>query len=236
MKFEDVQLSVVMPVYNEERWVREVVRRVRQVPLAKELIVVDDGSTDGTRAILRELEAECPDLRLLLLPCNRGKGAALRAGFRQATGDVVVVQDADLEYDPADYPTLLQPILEGRADVVYGSRLAGGGRRGLGPGQYLANRVLTWLSNRLTGLRLTDMETGSKAFRREVLAGLALESDRFGFEPEITAKVARKRGPAWRVCEVPIRYAGRSYAEGKKIGVKDAFSALWCIVRFRYLG
>ncbi len=231
-----MKLSVVIPVYNEERWVGEVVRRVRRVPIDKELILVDDGSTDGTRAILRELHAEYPDLRLLLLPCNRGKGAALRAGFALAAGDMVLVQDADLEYDPADYPGLLRPILEGTADVVYGSRLAGEGRRALGPGQYLANRVLTFLSNRLTGLRLTDMETGYKVFRREVLEGLALESDRFGFEPEITAKVARKRAPAWRVQEVPIRYAGRSYAEGKKIGLRDAFSALWCIVRFRYLG
>jgi glycosyltransferase involved in cell wall biosynthesis len=226
-------LSVVMPVYNEARWLREVVRRVQRAPVAKELIIVDDGSTDGSRDILRQLEAEHPNIRLLLQPRNRGKGAALRAGFGHAAGDVVLVQDADLEYDPADYPRLLQPILEGHAEVVYGSRFLGGGRRGLRFRQVVANKVLTFVSNLFTRLGLTDMETGCKLFRREVLRGLTLTSDRFGFEPEVTAKIARRRdGPDWRVAEVPIRYAGRTYAEGKKIGLKDAFVALWCILRY----
>jgi glycosyltransferase involved in cell wall biosynthesis len=224
------KLSVVIPVFNEERWIRELLRRVRAVPIPKEIIVVDDCSTDGTRAILRELEGE--DLRILFQPVNRGKGAALREGFRHATGDVVLVQDADLEYDPAEYPRLIQPILEDRADVVYGSRFIGESHRVLYFWHSVANKALTTLSNMFTNLNLTDMETCYKVFRREVLQGLELRSDRFGFEPEVTAKIAKKRNPSWRIYEVPVSYSGRTYDEGKKIGLKDAFQAFFCIVRY----
>jgi glycosyltransferase involved in cell wall biosynthesis len=231
----DFKLSVVIPVYNEERWIREVVRRVQEVPIPKELVIVDDCSKDNSRAILKELEAEQPNIRLVFQPHNQGKGAALREGFRHATGDVVLVQDADLEYDPAEYPKLIQPILENRADVVYGSRFIGDSHRVLYFWHYVANKVLTTLSNMFTNLNLTDMETCYKVFRREVLQDVKLRQDRFGFEPEITAKIARRgRKPAWRIYEVPISYAGRTYEEGKKIGLKDAFNALWCIIRFRY--
>ena len=224
------KLSVVIPVYNEEQWVRELVRRVQAVPIPKEIVVVDDCSTDGTRAILRELEAE--GVRVVYQPHNQGKGAALREGFRHVTGDVVLVQDADLEYDPAEYPLLLQPILEDRADVVFGSRFIGESHRVLYFWHSVANKALTMLSNMFTNLNLTDMETCYKVFRREVLDGIRLRSDRFGFEPEITAKIARRRNPAWRVYEIPISYSGRTYEEGKKIGLKDAVSAFWCIVRY----
>jgi glycosyltransferase involved in cell wall biosynthesis len=226
------KLSVVIPVYNEERWIREVVRRVREVPIPKEIIIVEDCSTDKTREVLKELEGD--DLRIFYQPHNQGKGAALRRGFEEATGDVVVVQDADLEYNPAEYPRLIQPILENRADVVYGSRFIGETHRVLYFWHSVANKVLTLLSNMFTNLNLTDMETCYKVFRREVLQGIKLRSDRFGFEPEITAKVARRRSPDWRVYEVPISYSGRTYEEGKKIGLKDAFNALYCIVWFRY--
>jgi glycosyltransferase involved in cell wall biosynthesis len=226
------KLSVVIPVYNEERWIREVVRRVRAVDIPKEVIIVDDCSKDGTRAILKELEGD--DVRVFYQPHNQGKGAALREGFRHATGDVVLVQDADLEYDPAEYPRLLQPILEDRADVVYGSRFVGECHRVLYFWHYVANKALTLLSNMFTNLNLTDMETCYKLFRREVLRDIRLKSDRFGFEPEITGKIARRRNPAWRVYEVPISYSGRTYEEGKKIGFKDALTAFWCILRFRY--
>lgn len=232
---EEFKLSVVIPVYNEERWIREVIRRVQQVPINKELIIVDDCSTDNTRTILRQLQDEHPNIRLFLQPVNQGKGAALREGFKHATGDVVLVQDADLEYDPAEYPRLLQPILENRADVVFGSRFIGDSHRVLYFWHYVANKFLTLLSNMFTNLNLTDMETCYKVFRREVLQGMTLKSNRFGFEPEITAKIARRTdGPSWRVYEIPISYAGRTYEEGKKIGLKDAFTALLCILRFRY--
>jgi glycosyltransferase involved in cell wall biosynthesis len=229
---EGFKLSVVIPVYNEERWIREVVRRVREVPIPKEIIIVEDCSTDKTREVLKELEGD--DLRIFYQPHNQGKGAALRRGFQEATGDIVVVQDADLEYNPAEYPRLIQPILENRADVVYGSRFIGETHRVLYFWHSVANRILTLLSNMFTNLNLTDMETCYKVFRREVLQGIKLRSDRFGFEPEITAKVARRRKPDWRVYEVPISYSGRTYEEGKKIGLKDAFNALYCIVWFRY--
>jgi glycosyltransferase involved in cell wall biosynthesis len=202
------------------------------VPIPKEIIVVDDCSTDGTRDLLHELAAEGPDIRLFCQPHNQGKGAALREGFRHVTGDVVVVQDADLEYDPAEYPRLIQPILENRADVVFGSRFIGDSHRVLYYWHFVANQALTTLSNMFTNLNLTDMETCYKVFRREVLAGIRLKSNRFGFEPEITAKIARRRTPAWRVYEIPISYSGRTYEEGKKIGLKDAFNAFYCIVRF----
>ena len=226
------KLSVVIPVYNEERWICEVVRRVREVPIPKEIIIVEDCSTDKTREVLKELEGD--ELRIFYQPHNQGKGAALRRGFQEATGDIVVVQDADLEYNPAEYPRLIQPILENRADVVYGSRFIGETHRVLYFWHSVANKVLTLLSNMFTNLNLTDMETCYKVFRRDVLQGIKLRSDRFGFEPEITAKVARRRSPDWRVYEVPISYSGRTYEEGKKIGLKDAFNALYCIVWFRY--
>jgi glycosyltransferase involved in cell wall biosynthesis len=224
------KLSVVIPVYNERQWVRQLVARVQAVPIPKEIIVVDDCSSDGTRDILRELEAE--DVRVVYQPHNQGKGAALREGFRHVTGTVVVVQDADLEYDPAEYPLLIQPIIENRADVVFGSRFIGDSHRVLYFWHYVANKALTTLSNMFTNLNLTDMETCYKVFRREVLQGIRLKSNRFGFEPEITAKIAKKRGPAWRVYEIPISYSGRTYEEGKKIGLKDAFNAFYCIIRY----
>jgi glycosyltransferase involved in cell wall biosynthesis len=228
------KLSVVIPVYNEERWVREVVRRVQEVPIPKEIVIVEDCSTDNTRTILKEIEAESSNVRVFYQPFNQGKGAALREGFHHASGDVVLVQDADLEYDPAEYPRLVQPILDGRADVVFGSRFIGDSHRVLYFWHYVANKGLTLLSNMFTNLNLTDMETCYKVFRREVLADIKLKSNRFGFEPEITAKIARRRSPSWRIYEIPISYSGRTYEEGKKIGFKDALSAFWCILRFRY--
>lgn len=226
----DFKLSVVVPVYNERAWVDELLRRVRAAPFPKEIIVVDDASTDGTSEVLAKIAADCPEIVLVRHAVNQGKGAALRSGFAHATGDVIIIQDADLEYDPADYNRLLQPIIENQADVVFGSRFIGERHRVLYFWHAVANRLLTTLSNMLTNLNLTDMETCYKAFRREVLRGMRLKANRFGFEPEFTAKVARNR--RWRVFEVPISYSGRTYEEGKKIGWKDAVSALYCIVRF----
>jgi glycosyltransferase involved in cell wall biosynthesis len=223
-----VKLSVVMPAYNEAKTIREIVRRVQAVPVEKEIVIVDDGSTDGTRDILRELDGK-DGVRVIFQPFNQGKGAAVSTGFRQATGDVVIVQDADLEYDPMEYPKLLAPIEQGHADVVYGSRFLGGGaRRVLYFWHTIGNRFLTLASNMFTNLNLTDMETCYKMFRREVVSSMRIESRRFGIEPEITAKVARR---GYRIYEVPISYYGRTYEEGKKIGWKDAFAALWTIVR-----
>ncbi len=224
------KLSVVIPVYNERPTVARLIERVQAVPVPKEIIVVDDCSTDGTRAVLQSLTAD--NVRVIYQPFNQGKGAALREGFRHATGDVVLVQDADLEYDPAEYPRLIQPILDNRADVVYGSRFIGESHRVLYFWHAVANKVLTTLSNMFTNLNLTDMETCYKVFRREVLEGITLRSNRFGFEPEVTAKIARKRDPAWRIYEVPVSYSGRTYEEGKKIGLKDAIQAFFCIVRY----
>jgi glycosyltransferase involved in cell wall biosynthesis len=228
------KLSVVIPVFNEERWLAELVRRVQAVEIPKELILVNDCSTDGTAAILAQLETQYDNVRVIHQPKNRGKGAALREGFKHCTGDVVIVQDADWEYDPAEYPKLIQPILEGRADAVFGSRFIGESHRVLYYWHSVANRALTLLSNWFTNLNLTDMETCYKVFKREVIQGINLKSNRFGFEPEVVAKVARKRkGQApWRVFEVPISYSGRTYEEGKKIRLKDAFQALYCIVRY----
>jgi len=223
-----VKLSVVMPVYNESKTIREIVRRVLDVPIEKELLIVDDGSTDGTREILRELDGK-EGVRVFLQPVNQGKGAAVSVGFRHAEGDVVVVQDADLEYDPGEYPKLLAPIADGHADVVYGSRFLGGGaRRVLYFWHTVGNRFLTLASNMFTNLNLTDMETCYKMFRREVVQSMRIESRRFGIEPEITAKVARR---GYRIFEVPISYYGRTYEEGKKIGWRDAVSAIWTIVK-----
>jgi glycosyltransferase involved in cell wall biosynthesis len=229
---EGFRVSVVIPVYNEERWLREIVRRVRAVPIPKEVILVDDCSRDGTRKILEEEISKLPDCRVVYHEVNQGKGAGLRTGFKHATGDVVIVQDADLEYDPGEYPRLLQPIIEGKADVVFGSRFIGENHRVLYYWHSVANKILTTLSNFFTNLNLTDMETCYKVFRREVIHGINLKSNRFGFEPEVTAKVAKKRNPSWRVFEVPISYSGRTYEEGKKIGLKDAFNALYCIIRY----
>ena len=225
------KLSVVIPVYNEERWVREVVRRVQAVDIPKEVVIVEDCSKDNTRAVLQELAKEHDNVRVFHQPKNMGKGAALRAGFEKCTGDVVVVQDADLEYDPAEYPRLIQPILDDKAGVVFGSRFIGESHRVLYFWHYVANKLLTLLSNMFTNLNLTDMETCYKVFRREVLQDVRVRSNRFGFEPEITAKIARRR-PAWRIYEIPVSYDGRTYEEGKKIGLQDAFNAFFCIVRY----
>lgn len=233
---DDFLLSVVVPVYNEEATIREILRRVSEVPIRKEIIVVDDGSTDDTRRILGLIESEgLPPsaagenaLRVLYQPENRGKGAALRAGFQAARGDVIVVQDADLEYDPADYPSLLAPILDGRADAVYGSRFLGWPHRVLFFWHMVANKLLTTVSNMVTNLNLTDMETGAKAFRAEVIRNIPLRSDRFGFEPEVTVKLARMRA---RIYETGVSYSGRHYWQGKKIGFRDGVAALWTIVR-----
>jgi len=225
-------LSVVMPCYNEQDHVAECVKRVLESPWVAELIVVDDGSSDGTRSILAGLSD--PRVRIFLQPYNQGKGAALRRGFSEASYPFVIVQDADLEYDPAEYGNLLEPLVSGRADVVYGSRFQGNApHRVLYFWHSVGNKLLTLSSNMFTDLNLTDMETCYKAFRLEVVQSITLEESRFGIEPEITAKVARGK---WRVYEVGISYDGRTYAEGKKIGWKDGIRAFYCIVRYSDLG
>ena len=228
-----MKLSVVIPVFNERPTVAEIIRRVQAVDVGidKEIIVVDDGSTDGTREILRGLVS--PGLKVILHEKNRGKGGALRTGFAEARGEIVLVQDADLEYDPREYPRLLEPILDGRADVVYGSRFLGGPHRVLYFWHYVGNRFLTTFSNMLANLNMTDMETCYKVIRREVLGKIELRSSRFGFEPEITMKLARLGS---RFYEVPISYSGRDYAEGKKIGLKDGLAAIFHLIRFRFFG
>jgi glycosyltransferase involved in cell wall biosynthesis len=226
-----MQISVVIPVYNEVSTIREIVVRVQAVDLEKEIIIVDDGSTDGTRELLQEITLSHENVRVLYHDRNQGKGAALRTGFESATGDIVIIQDADLEYDPREYPVLLEPILDGRADIVYGSRFLGGPHRVLFFWHYLGNKFLTLLSNALTNLNLTDMETCYKVFRREVLSDIQLKSNRFGFEPEFTAKIAKKD---FRIYETSISYSGRTYAEGKKIGWKDGVKAIVAIIWFRF--
>jgi glycosyltransferase involved in cell wall biosynthesis len=225
-----MKLSVVMPVYNERKTLAAIVARVLAVPLNIELLCIDDGSSDGSRDILAELKKKHPQLRVLFQPRNRGKGAALRRGIEAATGDYVLIQDADLEYDPADYPELLGPLLQGKADVVYGSRFIGAApHRVLYFWHSMGNRFLTLLSNMLTNLNLTDMETCYKVFSRAAIQSIPLEENRFGFEPEITVKIARRH---LRVYEVGISYSGRTYEEGKKIGWKDGVRAIWCLLKY----
>jgi glycosyltransferase involved in cell wall biosynthesis len=225
-----MKVSAVMPVYNERNTVRTVVERVLAAPMDVELICVDDASSDGSREILHELQTRYPNLRVVLQPKNMGKGAALRRGIQEATGDFVLIQDADLEYDPADYPALLDPLIQGKADVVYGSRFMGSRpHRVLYFWHSVANKLLTLLSNSLTNLNLSDMETCYKVFRREIVQQIPIEEDRFGFEPEITIKVAKRR---LRIYEVGISYWGRTYEEGKKIGWKDGVRCLWCLLKY----
>lgn len=226
-----MKLSVVMPVCNEKDTIHEIIARVLKVDtgLEKELVVVDDFSTDGTRDILGQLDN--PGIKVFFHPKNMGKGAALRTGFSQAQGDIVLIQDADLEYDPREYPKLLEPILDGRADVVYGSRFLGGPHRVLFFWHYVANKMLTGFANLLSNLNLTDMETCYKVFKKDVLSRIRLKSDRFGFEPEVTIKVAKLK---CRVYEVPISYSGRDYREGKKIGWKDGLAAIYHLLRYKF--
>jgi glycosyltransferase involved in cell wall biosynthesis len=222
------KLSVVIPVYNEQATIQQVVANVAALPIPKEIIIVDDASTDGTRQVLSQYEP-ARDIHVIFKPQNEGKGAALRTGFRRVTGDVVVVQDADLEYDPRDILTVVQPIVGGLADVVYGSRFLDEEPHDRPLIHRLGNRLLTKLSNWTTGLEISDMETGYKAFRREVIKSFEIQQPRFGFEPEVTARIARRK---FRLYEVPVAYHPRGYAQGKKIGVADLFSTLYCILRY----
>jgi glycosyltransferase involved in cell wall biosynthesis len=234
LKSPPVKVSIVIPVYNEKTTIEEILRRVQAVKLglAREVVIVDDCSSDGTRDFLKRL-AKRPGFKIVFHDKNRGKGAALRTGFSQASGNIILVQDADLEYDPREYPRLLEPILDGRADVVYGSRFLSGPHRVFFFWHYLGNKLLTTFSNMVSNLNLTDMETCYKVFKREVLEKIRLRSERFGFEPEITIKLAKLR---CRIYEVPISYAGRDYSEGKKIGWKDGLAAVYHIIRFGLFG
>ncbi len=229
-----MKLSIVIPIYNEERTLEELVGKVLAVPYEKEILLIDDCSKDTSRDVMKKLESEHPEIRCFYHEKNLGKGGGLATGFAQTTGDVVLIQDADLEYDPADYPVLLRPIIEGKADVVYGSRFLGGAYARVHLFyHYLGNRFLTMVSNMFTNLNLTDMETCYKVFKKEYADRLDIKSRTFAVEPEITAKVSKMRA---RIYEVPISYAGRDYSEGKKIGPKDAFIAIYAIMRWSLFG
>lgn len=225
-------LSVIIPVYNEVNTIEEILKRVDAVGLADELIVVDDGSTDGTRDLLHKLDEEYPNLKLYLHDHNQGKGAAVRTGIKEATCELVIIQDADLEYDPRDYHAILKPMNEGLADVVYGSRFLGAPRRSTMFWHMIANKLLTLMTNILYNSILSDMETGYKLFRREILLDFPLKAKRFDFEPEITAKLLKRK---YRIFEVPITFNPREYSEGKKIGLKDAFEAIWTLLKYRFV-
>ena len=225
-----LKLSIVIPIYNEQKTLETLIAKVSAVDYHKEIILIDDFSTDGSRAILESYENK-ENFKVLYHKRNQGKGAALRTGFSNVSGDIIIIQDADLEYNPSDYGTLLEPILDGRADVVYGSRFLGGPHRVLFFWHYVGNLLLTTFSNMLTNVNLTDMETGYKAFTKEVKERLTFKCDRFGFEPEFTAKVAKNN---FRIYEVPISYSGRDYSEGKKITWKDGVAAIWYIFKFRF--
>lgn len=225
-----MNLSVIIPVYNEVKNIEEIIKRVKARRLASEIIIVDDGSQDGTRDILKKLDGK-GKVRVILHEKNQGKGAAVVTGMKAATGDILIIQDVDLEYDPRDYPALLQPIKEGLADVVYGSRFLGGAHRVTMFWHQVANQLLTFMTNILYDSILTDMETGYKVFRREVIEGMKIRSKRFNFEPEFTAKILKRK---YRIFEVPITFNPRDYAEGKKIKLKDAFEAVWALIRYRF--
>ena len=225
-----MNLSIIIPVYNEVNNIQEIIKRVQATKLAKEIVIVDDGSQDGTRDILTKLDGK-KKVRVILHEENQGKGAAVVTGINTAHGDVLLIQDADLEYDPRDYPALLQPINEGLADVVYGSRFLGAAHRVTMFWHQVANKLLTFMTNILYDSILTDMETGYKVFRREVIEGMKIRSKRFNFEPEFTAKILKRK---YRIFEVPITFNPRDYEDGKKIGLKDAFEAVWALIRYRF--
>lgn len=227
-----MNLGVIIPVYNEAATIEEIIRRVVAVGLADEIVIVDDGSTDGTRKLLQEISSKYPQVKILLHDQNQGKGSAVRTGIKNSSMDLVIIQDADLEYDPRDYPAILKPIEEGMADVVYGSRFLGGPRRTTMFWHLVANKMLTLMTNVLYNSILSDMETGYKLFRREIIADIPLNAKRFDFEPEITAKLLKRK---IRIFEVPITFNPREYSEGKKIGLKDAFEAVWTLLKYRFV-
>ena len=227
-----MSLGVIIPVYNEVATIEEIIRRVSAVGLADEIVIVDDGSTDGTSELLKEISPQYAQIKLIFHDQNQGKGSAVRTGIKNSTSDLVIIQDADLEYDPRDYPAILKPIEEGMADVVYGSRFLGGPRRTTMFWHLVANKLLTLMTNLLYNSILSDMETGYKLFRREVIVDIPLKAKRFDFEPEITAKLLKRK---IRIFEVPITFNPREYSEGKKIGLKDAFEAVWTLAKYRFV-